>query len=67
MVHKILTILDMTVFLDLPFRRGSRSTTDLNRRASTSDTGSEWGSGSDDQEPDDDVERTTALIQGEAM
>ena len=42
----------MTVFHDLPFRRGSRSTTDLNRRASTSDTGSEWGSGSDDQEPD---------------
>ena len=64
---KFLTILDMTVFHDLPFRfrRGSSSTTDLNRRASTSGTGSEWGSSSDDQEPD--VERTTALIQGEAM
>ena len=50
---------------DLPLRRGSSSTTDLNTTASTSDTGSEWGSGSDDQEPD--VERTTALIRGEAM
>ena len=46
------------------FRRGSSSATDLNTTASTSDTGSEWGSGSDDgQEPD--VERTTALINGE--
>ena len=48
----------------LIFRRGSSSATDLNTTASTSDTGSEWGSGSDDgQEPD--VERTTALINGE--
>jgi len=43
-------------------RRGSSSTTDLNTTASTSDTGSEWGSGSDGQEPD--VERTAALITG---
>ena len=50
---------------DLPFRRGSSSTTDLNTTASTSDTGSEWGSGSDGQEPD--VERTTALIIGEVL
>ena len=50
---------------DLPFRRGSSSTTDLNTTASTSDTGSEWGSGSDGQEPD--VERTTALITGEVL
>ena len=37
----------------------------MNTTASASDTGSEWASGSDGQEPD--VERTTALIIGEVL
>ena len=58
-------MLDMTVFHYLPFRRGSSSTTDLNTTASTSDTGSDWGSGGSDDGQEPDVERTTALITGE--
>ena len=49
----------------LPFKRGSSSTGDLNTTASASNTGIEWASGSDGQEPDN--ERTTALITGEVL
>ena len=41
--------------------------TDANTTASTSDTGSDWGSGGSDDGQEPDVERTTALITGEFL